>query len=222
MQKQTNTLVANFAVRGMLSCLSHQETLALFQRAFVRSHIPMTYSQGFNPHPYVSIPLPRSVGVASDVEKISVLVESPIQSDLKDEWLSAVRNQVPENCDILSMELYPGKKKFIPVQAGYAFPLNVTKDILARLNRCRDELDKGCPIEVQRVPAKKGRQKKILDISGFLESIDIQQDRVTVVCRITQAGTVRINEIMDWMGIGQNQLTGPVKRTLVRWNSDKG
>lgn len=220
MQEHTNTLVADFAVRGMLACLSHQETLAMFQRAFVRSGVPMAYSQGFNPHPYLSIPLPRSVGVESDVEKITVLAETPEQSDMTDQWTSVIQGQLPVNCDILGVTEYPGKKIFIPVQAGYVFPLLVTEEVLERFEDCREKLLSGQPIEIQRYSAKKRINRKF-DISGSFEKIDAQQNRITVICKITPSGTVRIDEIMAWLGITTDRLTGPIRRTLVKWYNDK-
>ncbi|MHC4625895.1 MAG: DUF2344 domain-containing protein, partial [Planctomycetota bacterium] len=40
-----------FRVRDTLRFLSHAETLRVFQRACVRGHIKILYSQGFNPRP---------------------------------------------------------------------------------------------------------------------------------------------------------------------------
>ena len=38
----------------------------MFDRALVRAQIKLKYSEGFNPRPKLSLPLPRSVGVAAE------------------------------------------------------------------------------------------------------------------------------------------------------------
>ena len=62
------TLVVKFRISGSLSYLSHRETMTMFDRALVRAQVKLKYSEGFNPRPKLSLPLPRSVGIASDAE----------------------------------------------------------------------------------------------------------------------------------------------------------
>lgn len=57
-----------FEKKGNAVWISHLDLMRLFQRAFKRSGLPLTHSQGFNPRPSVSIALPLSVGVESDCE----------------------------------------------------------------------------------------------------------------------------------------------------------
>ena len=39
-----------------------------FQRAFLRADIPIKHTEGFNPHPFISIALPLSLGFSSECE----------------------------------------------------------------------------------------------------------------------------------------------------------
>ena len=48
--------------------ISHLDLMRTFQRAFLRAGIPIRHTEGFNPHAYVSIPLPLSVGFSSQCE----------------------------------------------------------------------------------------------------------------------------------------------------------
>ena len=63
---QNMSVIVKFGIKGNLRFLSHAETIRLFERACVRAGIKLVYSQGFNPHPKLSLPLPRTVGVESD------------------------------------------------------------------------------------------------------------------------------------------------------------
>ena len=42
--------------------ISHLDLMRTFQRSFLRAGIAIKHTEGFNPHAFVSIPLPLSVG----------------------------------------------------------------------------------------------------------------------------------------------------------------
>ena len=71
---ETILLVIKFKLSGSLRFLSHAEMLKVFQRACVRAGIKIQYSQGFNPRPKLSLPLPRSVGVETDEDLLCLRV----------------------------------------------------------------------------------------------------------------------------------------------------
>ena len=57
-----------FEKTGRAVYISHLDLMAVMQRAFARADLPLTFSEGFNPHPQISILLPLSVGTASICE----------------------------------------------------------------------------------------------------------------------------------------------------------
>ncbi len=59
---------ARFEKTGSAVWISHLDLMRLFQRAFKRSGLALTHTQGYNPRPSVSIALPLSVGVESSCE----------------------------------------------------------------------------------------------------------------------------------------------------------
>ena len=54
---------------------SHLDVMRIFQRAFLRAHIPIAHTQGYSPHPFVSVILPLSVGTASQCEILECTLE---------------------------------------------------------------------------------------------------------------------------------------------------
>ena len=52
--------------------LSHLETMATLQRAFSRANVPLAYSGGFSPRPYLSMPFALPVGASSDDELVDI------------------------------------------------------------------------------------------------------------------------------------------------------
>ncbi len=53
---------------GRAVYISHLDLMQTMQRAFFRAEIPLRYSEGYTPHPLISIALPLSVGTASECE----------------------------------------------------------------------------------------------------------------------------------------------------------
>ncbi|MDD2215792.1 MAG: TIGR03936 family radical SAM-associated protein [Eubacteriales bacterium] len=54
-----------FTKCSIIRYISHLDLMRLFHRAFKRSRISLTYSQGFNPHPKMSFAQPLSLGYTS-------------------------------------------------------------------------------------------------------------------------------------------------------------
>lgn len=61
-----------FSKNGETKFVSHLDLVRLFSRVFKRAELPLAYSEGFNPHPKMSIGIPLSVGVTSEAELIDV------------------------------------------------------------------------------------------------------------------------------------------------------
>lgn len=57
-----------FEKTGRARYISHLDLMRTFQRAFLRADIPIKHTEGFNPHPFISIALPLSLGFSSECE----------------------------------------------------------------------------------------------------------------------------------------------------------
>ena len=57
-----------FIKEAQASYISHLDLLRTFQRCFPRTELDIKHSQGFHPHPLISIVLPLPVGQSSDCE----------------------------------------------------------------------------------------------------------------------------------------------------------
>lgn len=66
---------ALFEKNGTAVYISHLDMMRLFQRAFQRSKLPLTHTQGFNPRPSVSIAMPLSLGMESRCELLDFELE---------------------------------------------------------------------------------------------------------------------------------------------------
>lgn len=58
--------------------ISHLDVMRLWERALRRAGIPMMYSQGFSPHPKISIAAPLAIGVTSDGELMDIVLRKRV------------------------------------------------------------------------------------------------------------------------------------------------
>ena len=77
--------------RGPAQYISHLDLMRCFRRAFMRADVMLVFSQGFNPHPYISVPLPLPTGFASRCELLDFDTE-----DLPDDFLARMTKALPE------------------------------------------------------------------------------------------------------------------------------
>ncbi len=82
-----------FEKTGNAIWLSHLDTMRLFQRAFRRAGLSLKHSQGFNPHAYVSMALPLSVGVESRCEVMDYELDIP---STYEEVVSKLNSALPD------------------------------------------------------------------------------------------------------------------------------
>ena len=84
--------VISFSKNGYIKYTSHLDMLRLFKRAFRRSGIILTYSQGFNPHPKMSFAQPLSLGYSARAELLEFDSEVDYQ---KDAFIAAIEPSLP-------------------------------------------------------------------------------------------------------------------------------
>lgn len=95
-----------FEKTGRAVYISHLDLMATMQRAFARAGLELKYSEGFNPHPLISILLPLSVGTGSRCELMDFRLREDAALDELPARLTAV---LPEGIRVL--EAYPSERK---------------------------------------------------------------------------------------------------------------
>ncbi|MBR1659018.1 MAG: TIGR03936 family radical SAM-associated protein [Oscillospiraceae bacterium] len=95
-----------FKKTGRAVYISHLDLMRTMQRVFLRADCPLKYSEGFNPHPVISILLPLGVGTASECELMDFSLTEACEPDTLPARLTRA---MPEGIEAL--EVYPGGRK---------------------------------------------------------------------------------------------------------------
>jgi radical SAM-linked protein len=217
-------LVIKFKIGGSLRFLSHAEMLNLFQRALVRADIPVKYSQGFNPRPKLSLPLPRPVGVASDDEllcfRLSIDSNEQQAGDQESVLKSELSAQLPEGCDVFSVRIVEDNASIQPRLVTYLLVVReeyLNEELKATIKR----LLASDSLIIQRKTKMSSRfgseAVKNIDVRDFLKSIKLAGNSIIVECEIGRTGSIRVDEILNLLGLDIRELAEPVRRTNVQW-----
>ncbi len=67
--------VIEFSKSGIIKYTSHLDMVRLFKRTFKKAGIHLAHSQGFNPHPKMTFPLPLSLGYESNCELLEIEID---------------------------------------------------------------------------------------------------------------------------------------------------
>ena len=224
------SVLIKFKIRGNLRFLSHAEVLKVFQRACVRAGVKMQYSQGFNPRPKLSLPLPRSVGVESDDELLCLRIDESTSaqahksiSDLCTSMKTRLSERLPEGCELLSVSVATANKSIRPCRATYVLTVR-PEYVSEKLKAGIEHLLASDSLNVQRRIHRKGRRQKTedstqksVDVRGFLESIELDERGIVVECKVSSAGSIRVEEILQLLGLDVEKLAAPVRRTNVQF-----
>ena len=80
--------------------ISHLDILRLWQRALHRAGISLAYSEGFSPHPRISLAAPLPIGVTSQAELMGILCLKWVSPHF---FTAAVSQQLPPGIEILQV-----------------------------------------------------------------------------------------------------------------------
>ncbi|MGE5308312.1 MAG: TIGR03936 family radical SAM-associated protein [Deltaproteobacteria bacterium] len=69
-----------FSKTGRMKFISHLDLMRLLTRALRRAAIPVKISEGFNPHPKLSVARAIKLGLESEREEASIVLREPVNA----------------------------------------------------------------------------------------------------------------------------------------------
>jgi len=211
-------LAIHFRISSDVRFISHHDAMRMFQRALARAGLPVAYSEGFNPHPRLSLPLPRPVGMASEAELLLVRLTAPVGAD---EALARLAPQMPKGIELTRIEcVAPDGRasEFEPVAARYrlaAAPDEHPPDLAARVAAVQH----ADVVPVIRVDRKTSRVRT-LDLKDFLMDIQLAADSgVDFWLKVTPQGSIRPSEVAATLGYDADSINHRIRRLEVRWST---
>lgn len=97
--------------------ISHLDLMRLWMRALIRAGVPLAYSEGFNPHPRLSLAAPLAVGVTSEAELMDIFLSKWASPHF---FTATVSRQLPPGIEILQTYPIGPNQPALPAQVRYA------------------------------------------------------------------------------------------------------
>lgn len=86
-----------FTKHGPMRFISHLDLMRLFTRAMRRAELPLKMTQGFNPHPRLSMKRALKLGAESLHEEASVVLNRRVEDQ---DFKNKLQRQLPEGIEV--------------------------------------------------------------------------------------------------------------------------
>lgn len=93
-----------FAKGEQIKYVAHLDLLRAWERILRRAGIPLAYSQGFSPHPRLTLAMPSPVGCTGAQEELDVILNEPLAGQ---ELVARLEPTLPPGIAVLSAEPVP-------------------------------------------------------------------------------------------------------------------
>ena len=177
-----------FVKEAQASYISHLDLMRTFQRVFPRTELEIKHSQGFHPHPILSIVLPLSVGQSSECE----LLDFEVTQDCDGSGIAEKLNEgMPSGIRVLDCyeAVRPIKElAYLEADVVLEYDNGVPNGAVEQMEQlfAREEL----------IIQKKTKSKKMadVDIAPMLHQVELEeQDNMVAAQVIVQAQNPGLN-----------------------------
>lgn len=192
-------ILCKFTKLGYLKFISHLDLVDLFQRTLFQNKVDVKFSEGFNPHPRMSIAYPLPLGIESNSEYMEIYLNSKI--DLKD-FLIKMNERLPQGIKIVEAKYDDDESISNKVKSVvYAFKLLNTfydknKDIdLAK------ELDKINAMDIVEIERKRKKGKRRIFVKenakDYLNRLELKDDAIYAYIKMSEQGSLKPALVLD-------------------------
>lgn len=179
-----------FSKTGRLKYISHLDINRAMSRALKRAQIPLWYTEGFNPHPYMSFSLPLSLGVESLCESVDLRIIGDITND---EIKNRLNNVLPQDIKIVDVhDDFRDNSEIVYSDYVYKFKF---KDNEAAFEKIKNVLSSDEIIALKKGKQGRKRVMKETNIKSFIDkySISIRNDVIVLNIRLLAGPEKNLN-----------------------------
>lgn len=192
-------ILCKFTKLGYLKFISHLDLVDLFQRTLFQNKVDVKFSEGFNPHPRMSIAYPLPLGIESNSEYMEIYLNSKI--DLKD-FLIKMNERLPQGIKIVEAKYDDDESISNKVKSVvYAFKLlntfydkNKDIDLARELDKINDMDD----VEIER-KRKKGKKRIFVkeNAKEYLNRLELKDDSIYAYIKMSEQGSLKPALVFD-------------------------
>lgn len=166
-----------FRKTGRVKYVSHLDIMRCMTRAVRRAKIPLWYTEGFNPHPYLNFLQPMPLGIEGMEEPLDIRIEGEITKERIRDNLNAV---LPEGLAIVRVT-EPYMKPTDIAFASYEIVLENEENLTDKLT---DAMNSGA-LTCEKMGKVNGRKRiKQVNVSENIKSYELTERDSQIVLRV--------------------------------------
>ena len=166
-----------FSKTGRAKYISHLDLMRTFQRAFQRADLTIKHTEGFNPHPFISILLPLPLGFSSQCEILEFQLLDDISPDAVPTRLNAA---LPEGITVVGC--YEGGRKAKELSfVDYCLTLEYDRGVPSGATEAWQELLGREQLEVSKKSKKSKTGETIVDVIPLVKSFSVTEETGAVI-----------------------------------------
>ena len=192
-------ILCKFTKLGYLKFISHLDLVDLFQRTLFQNKVDVKFSEGFNPHPRMSIAYPLPLGMESNSEYMEIYLNSKI--DLKD-FLIKMNERLPQGIKIVEAKYDDDESISNKVKSVvYAFKLlNTFYDKNKDIDIAK-ELDKVNAMDIVEIERKRKKGKRRIFVKenakDYLNRLELKDDAIYAYIKMSEQGSLKPALVFD-------------------------
>ena len=182
-----------FSKQAALRYTGHLDLHKLWERAARRAELPLAYTQGFHPGPKMSLAAALPLGFSSTCEVLDMRLEREIELDGLPERLN---NTLPPGIQVSTVQQVDEREPALQTQVASAeYQVNLTGSSFGSDLKRRIE----SVLESESIPRE--RRGKPYDLRPLIESIETENDKITMRLAAREGATGRPEEVLNILGI---------------------
>jgi len=199
-----------FAVTGILRFISHLELQHYFARRLICAGLPLKFSRGFNPRPRISLPVPRTVGIASLDDRLRAELDEPVDPGPVRDSLQSPGTEAP----VISMARVidgSGLEQARAVEWRIDLAGFDADRVAGRIERI---LAGPCLMERE---TKKHHRPFTADVRGFIGELVLENSYARAKVSYGPKGSLRPAELLELLDLPKAECLGRMTRMKTYW-----
>jgi len=203
-----------------LKFISHLDIIRLWVRALRRARIPLEYTEGFSPHPRISLAVPLSVGVTADNELLDISITKVVSPHW---FVDTVNRQLPEGMKVL--EATPISPNVPSLQSQVRFTqYQVEVKTGKNEEEIKTDIDRLLALESLPWHHERDTGRKSYDLRNLIDDIWLVEMKpassvMGMILRCDESGSGRPEQVALALGITDYPLS--IKRTKLLLGSHR-
>jgi len=202
-------------IEGDLRFASHLDCIRAIERTAARACVPVRFSQGFNPHPILSLACPRPVGIKTRDDLVTLALDEETDGE---DLARRMTDCAPRGMRLGRPVMLESKRAPQPRRIGYELALGPDDDPAALASRIAAlDARASWPVERVKPPAKRGRppRRRTVDLRPLVTALSVDPDALRWTAEPAGQMWPRTDELLGLLGLDPRGDSARVVRTRV-------